>query len=845
MVKNNQTEEPTLSLKELLSAQGGRKNDILKTFQKIFPEFNENELETISSFKMGLVLPRKNSNLVKYVSWAPNKSAQADGLTRAALEQYLEAVNNVVKGLGPNWGLDVLNVTPSDVTRNWSNGVNMANHHLWLASNKKEGVFDAPSVQQSHARERGFNVEVRLAVVNPDNPSQVWQMTDPVALPAQYSSMSPKEQKSWWDSFVEENPQYAQDLGIASLPRVMRPQMRLIWNTSAPDGTTGYDISSYSKSWEKTQAANVWTQGQKEKIVKAYHRAGRWAAFSGFYDVLKSHSQEDSIENVDWNSLIEAKHWDLFDQTPPSSLEEFDQMMLSMQKTNAEGFKIIKEEVIDSSMGFVFDKSNLNAEGWEFAPSVREWIASRSWFSSDVKNINILIEKEKDAFENTFGVKGLSAQIQRISEANRQTFKDLAHWNEFSELNTVLSVLSNIKEMEKIKDVEIEEEVNIDPVRAVLSDTDWQDLLAAFDVKENTNEEKQAHPFSNWMERLGPPKDVQKSTQKWLVDNERFNDINRLILRKKDADEVNLNTELAQKLQNVLSVSNKIMQENQSSGGFWGRLRRGASEGVTADQWADSFLDFQNHMLTMFDAINKQVERDRIWLRYADELGMSAQDVDRRWSGWLADTARDLHEEHEQSKDQNITSEKKIEWNTRADTLDSARVAHEHIRTANGITNVLLEKVRQSADVKERLQQRSMMFYWSSLNMFAGLQSLQRNTNAILEQSEMVEAMTKSFEAMTLRSMAEETEQKEKLRAAFRQMTESDAARKQFYDSIASFQKDAVVMLGDLNIARNEMQEETLAASVSAKNVSQRRKKTKAMSVEAEPSKTSSTGPRS
>ena len=93
--------------------------------------------------------------------------------------------------------------------------------------------------------------------------------------------------------------------------------------------------------------------------------------------------------------------------------------------------------------------------------------------------------------------------------------------------------------------------------------------------------------------------------------------------------------------------------------------------------------------------------------------------------------------------------------------------------------------------------------------MFAGLQTLQRNTNSIGEQSEFVEEMGKVFQGGLTRSLKEEAEQKEKIREAFKNMAQSEAGMKQFYETIASFQKDTVAIIGDLAVQRGELQEET------------------------------------
>ena len=256
-------------------------------------------------------------------------------------------------------------------------------------------------------------------------------------------------------------------------------------------------------------------------------------------------------------------------------------------------------------------------------------------------------------------------------------------------------------------------------------------------------------------------------------------------------------------------------------------------------------MDFQKHMIVMYSKINEQVERDRLWLKYADNLIDLSSAVDKDWSSWLSQSAQKLEEERNSKP--NASAEEKMIWNEKINVLASSNVAHDHIRTANAVTSVLLEKVRQSIQIKERLQQRSMMFYWSSLSMFAGLQSLQRNADGLMEQSEFVEEMKKSFNNMTSRSLIEEQTEKEKIREAFKKMATSKESVESFYKKMAEYQQETVTILRDLNNVRIETQQEAVE-SLSATNVAKKRKqKAKALEIEINTSAsvpTKSTGPK-
>ena len=837
------SETPSIPLVDLISNKS--LNNPLPLLQKIFPDLHANELETVVSLKLGLRLPRRNSALVKWVSWNPSRSSRSAGFSKEVIKEYLGSIASVADRLGDDWSKDKLDVIPSEIQRDWSQGVNNANHRAWMLATSKSqdgSLFQAPPLDPSVKGQREFLVEVRPVVVNPDRPQEVWQAGSPIEIPSAYASWSSSQQEQWWEQQMAQSERWKDEFGISALPRVLRPEVSLRWNVVSPDGASrAYDDRVVnSVQWKNTSAGVSWTQKRLELIVAAYEKAGVWA-------VLK-HCEDNDVPvhlyGESSSKIISPTDWDLFDQTAPANMAQFDQMMVKLKSANPDGFERINKSLSTFLMTSTLHAQAWKKQSWRALDNLRQWYDSRPWV--DDKMIETYVDSERNAFVLACReVKNLPGYASQLSDDDKEIFKGLLYWNEcdFSSMLSEALVL----ERDKVQDVVVEDVQTSTPApQDNVSKVDWSALCEAFGVTEPSVEERAAHPFNNWMDRLAPPSNVKDVTRQWLADNERFNDINRLILRKKDTDEASLNADLAEKLKNVIMTSNSIMEENQRSGGWWGRIRKGFNEGASPEKWADSFLDFQNHMLVMFDAINKQVERDRVWLKYADGLGNLAGDVDARWSGWLVETAQGLEQERESAvNEKSISSEKKIEWNNRIDLLDSARVAHEHIKTANGITMVLLEKVRQSADIKERLQQRSMMFYWSSLNMFAGLQSLQRNTNAIFEQQEMVDAMSKSFQAMTTRSLHEEAEQKEKIRQAFKKMTESEAAMKQFYEGIASFQKDAVSILGDLNASRDELQEETIAVALSPQAVKNSRKKSMAMEVSIEPSDaTRSSGPK-
>ena len=788
----------SVPLSSLLKSSGAAQ---LALFQRLFPSMTSDALETVSSFRLSLGLVRKNSALVKHVSWQPDPQTRAQGFSASAQKQLVDEVGRLVGRLGPGWTADTLAISGKDIKHSWASGVRMANHALYVqAANEDAKVLQAPPAMARAQSEGGFTVQVRAQIVNPDDTTQVWQSGPATPIPADYASWPTDRRQAWWNETLSAVTQgWGQDeLGLNDLPRQLRPLVRLGWSVVAPDDT---ELPAPSVApWTKNTAAARWTAERKKAMAGAFDAIGAYVASLRLGLDVKPPS---------------AQQWDLVDGRQASDPKSVSRELVEMAKRNPEGaravFAALKKTFLDHLV-----VSGLDKMAWHALGPVRAWVSEQPWVAPDM--LQDWVDAEQTAVEAAWGATTKRHRVLLSQEPGvRAGLVDVLLWNGLD--------LADLPESPAPAPV-----VSADapPTPSPRPAIDWKPLIERFGVsatsaaeawvddllKDRAIPSSADHPFSRWMTRLNPPTVVRAATDQWLSDNERFNDINRLILHKKDSEEASLNTELVDKLKAVLEVSNSVLEDSAKKGGWWSRVRVGAATN-SPEQWADAFMDFQNHMVKMFDAINKQIERDQIWMGYADRLVVHADEVDRRWTTWLADEARALDADRATiEQDAERSADLKVEWNNRLTALESAQSAHQNIKTANSINKVLLEKIRQSTDIKQRLQQRSTMFYWSSLNMFAGIQSLQRNTNSIIEQSDAVQAMADSYRVLTTRSLKDEAEQREKLKEAFKRMSESENGIKDFYQTISAFQQDTVVILTSLQEQRHQMQEQT--ASVSA-----------------------------
>lgn len=836
-------------LEELLSDQALK--DPSAVFEKLFPGLTEDQLKSVRSFKVGVLLPRPRQSWAKYFSWsAPHN--KADGLSKEQMLQFLKSIKKITQDMSPDWN----QLVGVELTRDWNLATEMVNHEAWM-KNKRGEVFDRPVFE----KDSDFQLQLYPVLVNPDRPTQVWSVGGPLS----FDEFGSAQDEAWEElNSAETIQKLEKSFNIHDLPRQLKPRIRWLWTLTAPDGEQSVKLPSVAGSnWETVPVARQWYNARLEKIEEAYDKAGRWAAQELVNEVSSKkeyraqkanrHSKGES-ESVDVSVSgfrreivkMSPEDWDLFDQRPPRDLADLDAMLnrLFEQNPNHEGAQKIKEAFKSSVMLPLFDSFGWASKSWVMAPEVREKICERPWLSAS--EIEEIVEAEQMHFAERCKGAQLLKYVKELSQEEKQSFSDLVYWNDCKFSPEISQLLNNTSPTTHVEVVEIElseEESakNIAKERLVRSSLDWKPLLEAFGMEalsmlsrdEEGNFAFETHPFASWMSRLSPPKEVVQSTEKWLEEAEVFNNINRSILQAKDKSESALNLELVEKLKNVIETSNRILEESRQSGGWWGRVRKNMSSNeVSSDQWAAVYLEFQDHMLKMFENINQQIERDKTWMRYADHIKSSSGEVNQAWQKWLSETAQRLDQERQNAETDQITSEKKIEWNNSVNTLESAQSAFEHIRTANSISDVLLEKVRQSVGVKERLQQRSMMFYWSSLNMFAGLQSIQRNTNTIGEQSEFVEEMAKSFHGTVSRSLKDEAEQKEKIREAFRNMAQSETGMKQFYETITAFQKDTVAILSDLSENRVAMQEETAQVAVMSSAAVKKKAKSKTITAD-------------
>lgn len=832
---------------------------VLKIVQTAYPEINKDVLPSLVGFKVGLCYPRKNTGIYLPRSWEPSRRDYNNGFSSEAQVQWFkQVIASIGEAERKGISLDVMQFIPTDdgIPRfDWSLGHNLSNFSL---SQNLDSLnqFKAPPLSPTTTAS-DFTVKVYPVVVNPDMPSQIWSYGDEFEIPSEYASLSEEAQQNYWHRLLESNrEQLMEEFGFEDVPSVFhQPQIALRWCLVSPDGEIISKDRISKTDWRRNPSGAVWFNEKTKAMEEAYGHAMIEIASRFTHKAL---SACRFTKTEPWEPQMTELQWNYMGFTQPKSDEDYNVFMDFIKRKDKERFK----SMVSSTVGLIFDQmKEKDALSVLALPELRDQVMSINWLPEESLQDYIGLEKEyvSTAFDGVSKkektkLKQMTTEWAASADASKTSAEmarllDILAWNQHPFVLT-----SSVQEVLNPVFVSVVE--NVAPIaeekskKQFISKTDWSDLFHAFNldpkqVKELSGDISTVHPFSRWMERLSPPLNVEEKTNIWLLDNQTFNAVNRLILREKENDNLTLNTQLAEKLKNVLDVSTKILQENRQNNGWFGRLSKNFKEGVSSDTWADAFMDFQKHMIVMYSKINEQVERDRLWLKYADNLIDQSSAVDTDWSSWLSQSAQKLEEERNSKP--NASGEEKMIWNEKINVLASSNVAHDHIRTANAVTSVLLEKVRQSIQIKERLQQRSMMFYWSSLSMFAGLQSLQRNADGLMEQSEFVEEMKKSFNNMTSRSLIEEQAEKEKIREAFKNMATSKESVENFYKKMAEYQQETVTILRDLNNVRIETQQEAVE-SLSATNVAKKRKqKAKALEIEINTSaivSAKSTGPK-
>lgn len=786
------------------------KKDLVSFYQTLFPDLKEKHLDTVVSLSIRAIAYGQNGRaLYKKSVWERSKS-------------FPELDENVMKLLLQELQKDHIVKTHTDIaalqiSRDWSLG-STPNSKLWRdLKQQRSGGFSAAT--PNFEDDGQFKLKIYPIVVNPDDETEVWGMSPPFDKEILFGDRPVNAEA--WDRVREKFEGLEETIGLHQVHRLLRPKIKFIWSLEAPDGEmSGNPLRQSIKKWADHPYAVAWAEKKKSQIKDAHAVVAGYAAALFMQDVLG----EKSPFPV---NLPSDQTWD-FVSSPPRST--WAQMISYLEELPPEWKKESKNDFLNEVSSLPFSKKGLTKNTWEHLPSIRQAASDLSFVTDD--DIEKIIEREGDEFVSAFN-KNIVGKITTLSAKEKNVLLDLLYWNNCDIPEDLKNVLMGVEENIVVTETVTPQKI----VDNTSSSIDWAPLLTAFGVDHDAerSSEFDVHPFENWMMRLSPPKPVEESTKVWIEENNVFNNINRMILRKKDSEDVTMNTKLVTKLKNVIETSNKIMDESGKSGGWWGRVRKNlSSSGTTTEQWADVYIDFQDHLRGMFEEINKQLERDKVWLDYADKIKVSADKTSKEWHGWLLNVATDLDQERTAANQDEgaITSEQKIEWTNKVGTLDSAQSALEHINTAVGISSVLLEKVRQSVSVKEKLQQRTMMFYWSSLNLFAGLQSLQRTTSHIGDQAQLVEEMAEAFQSTLKYSLKEEMEQKEKIRDAFKHMALSEDGMKEFYKTLASFQKDTVAIMADLSNARQQMQEETAeVAQLSSAKVKQKQKE---MTMEAE-----------
>ena len=808
---------------------------VLKVVNQVFPDLTEDVLDAVVKLDVALNLPRVYTGISRSFQWNATRNKEYEGFSPQARSEWAAAFLRMFDNLENTIDLTQLNFiahtnrVPGGVVFNWSNASKLSNFDLWQIAEKNGDVFAVPDLKTTTSS-RDFSLVVRPVVVNPEAPDQVWASGEPLEMPANFAKLSEKDKAQVWGELLDNNRErLMEQFGFDRVPTAFHhPQLRLRWNMVAPDQSSqAYADRTIDADWTRSTAGNAWLNKITAAIDQSYVKAGEWFALLNLSERAGLIDSDEGEIKERLNSYVSDLEWDYMSFPRPKNQNEFVEIVTALKKTNPDKFEVVASTVLNSVFNSLDSTSGSldfqRYQGLLMLPEIREWFAALPWNKTSKKNLELFIDKER-AFVQNIVASDLKQLSKKIPKEQFADVIEILLWNDVDLPGSLRSELfpqpNDVIPTQKTQESKTIKKVFTSP-------TDWSDLISSFDTdyKPTTSstvsysvapngvttrnvEGSSSHPFARWMERLSPSDLVEEKTHVWLLDNDVFNSLNRVILQEKDGDEASLNAQLAEKLKNVMEISTQILQENQQNNGWLGRLRGNFKQGASAETWADVFTDFQNHMIMMYGRISKQVERDRLWLKYADNLMEQSNEVDGVWSAWLVGEAQTLEKERENNLD--ASSEEKMRWNKKVDTLRSASAAHDHIKTANAVTGILLEKVRQSVQVKERLQQRSMMFYWQNLSMFASLQSLQRNANDLFAQSEMVEEMKKSLENMTSRTVAEEASEKEKIREAFKKMATSKESIEGFYRQIAEFQKDAVSIMTESQNIRVEMQTQTV-----------------------------------
>lgn len=844
---------------------GLTKDTIYWCLKQIFPHIIVEDLSAIKNFRIAICLPREQTYLGKFLTFEKNKNLNSKNkeFDYSDFVNFFQNFLNVVEDLKEKWPIENLFVIADEKTPmsfDWNLAKDFTNYHLWATDDDIKG--NIPNLKEQ-ILDHDFSLHVYPVVCSPENQNEIWQVGPELELPKNYAKLSFDEKQKSWDELFNKNKDDLKSyfkIREGSLYNI-EPSIQLRWNVSSPDNKNiSNNLQETRKSWKTLKAAKLWLM-QKENLIKEtlneiidyitidLINKELQTNFSYVNNIFQKKYTELDKNNIPFIQNIEKKMTDFFsdDYMKLYSSAHVKQIIENVYKNSDLVTWLYENPTVHiplcrqfvstflekyQKISLVDPKELINLSNFYIE---KEHSFVEKWFSEnrkDIFNKNKMLSKIKkdEKYQQKIlellvwndlqdVLKEEKEKLIAYPEYEKDIFsdKETNFINQSSETDTSSSSLfkiligqkpalyitapSSFIIMEKME----KKEENLEGYKTSMV---WKELLTKFDIKVKIKNQE-VHPFARWMLRLSPPLDIQENTFEWLVDNQIFNKINRSILQKKDGDEIHLNIQLNTKLQNVLDVAQKIIIENSKNGGWFGRLKKNFQNGITDEEWANVFFDFQKYILSMIQNINEQLDRDKMWLKHADQLVNKASQVDLLWSNWLKTMASQLSNERE--KNTNPKPEEKLIWNKNIEKLDSASLAHEHIKTGNAVTLILLEKVKQSIEVKQKLQERTMMFYWSSLNMFAGLQSLQRNSEGLFEQAEFNQMMSQSITQLSQKTLSNEIEEKQKIKESFKKMMESQESLEAFYKNISDFQQETLSIFGELNVVRKDLQEDTLS----------------------------------
>lgn len=564
--------------------------------------------------------------------------------------------------------------------------------------------------------------------------------------------------------------------------------------TTLPFTNTGLDARSWmfiekirntlaEKPWFDDEDFTLFVAGERKAVTSTFANQDNPNGLARYVSTLSSSERDTLVELLHWNGIKVPEIIEEIELRAESTRPRIDTFKPEDKTSdewilNSGNLSVRQREIMEQrkrlmdALG-VTERSLKKKKKRSSADAVSDLLYN-AIMNADITHPREEMQKRTDAVLG--GITQIKGDLsQKYLLGRRDRVREMSE-NQYRKWAPMLKTFG-------IRDYEIDIDSN-----ALLS---WLDMLSP-----NFEDPNEKPSYIKGWER------VYKDSEKWAVEKDIFDNINQQVRIKQAKELASILTSLDAKLNRVLTSSAAAVAENARSESFFSAFnsKKKAEENqeAVADDWAEAFLDFQEHVITMFDQIDAQIKKDQTWLEFAENVRREHATPMESWKGWRLEQVEETTEIYRKMEahardplsNPDISPLEKIVSAVSFPRIDIANEAVLDLTEQGGFLSTSMDEIRESVSLKESLRNKAFGFYYQSLGLFASLQGMKRITATMAMDKALVDTLNDATTSVVRSHVQRSAMNKEELRETMKKLMTSEDAFEQYQQNLKTMSED-------------------------------------------------------